>query len=786
MRLFTDEFKELKKASVPLYKAPKSVQETIEIIAISEDGILQTGPDSYNKCLRMFNVNYDTASDGVQESIAVGFCKFFNSLDCEVQITANNKKKNWSELEKRIFASLDTTEDLKYRTSYNEIIADKVRLGTHGIEQELYLTVTVHRKSYEEAKAHFATVEANLHKRFNEFGSKLEVLNGNERLQILYDYYHLGNEDGFKFNLKEYAKNGRDFKNDLCNSAVRYFPDYYEEEGKYCRSLFMKTYSSSSSDRLFVDLSSLPIFSMTTQTIIPVPKETTMNIMRKKYLGIESDIVKQQRVRNRNNDFASDISYLKRSEKKEIEAMMDDVRDNDQCLFLVSCTMVIMANTKEELERHTEIIKTIAKGHGCEMDILFFRQREGLNTTLPIGVRQVETMRTLFTNALIAFIPFTVQELNAKSGFCYGTNQISKNLNIVDRKKGQNGNAFVIGTSGSGKSVMSKWEMLEVFHKTNDKIMVVEPTDEYIPIAQALNGGIIKMATFTENYINPLDIDLNLLNLDDSHGVVRMKAEFMFALCEQCYGEKLNRRQESLIDRCVRELYFGIARSEEKHVPIMSEFYELLKQCPEEEAKDLVLALDIFVNGSLDIFNHHTNVDLDNRFIVFPIRELGEKLAPACMLVTMEMIQKKIIENGENGVATWLYIDEFHMLLNSEYTAKYLQQLWKKVRKQGGLCTGITQNIMDLLESVTATTMLANSELVILLKQSNPDAAKVEETLGISETQLRFVTNSPVGTGLLKCGPVVVPFDNQIDKDTEIYKLVNTNIYEKIEESKKY
>ncbi|MEE0885243.1 MAG: hypothetical protein U0L59_08480 [Faecalimonas sp.] len=785
MKFFVDEFKEIKKASEPLYKSPKSVQETMEIIAVSEDGIFQTGPDRYDKGWLISNVNYATASDEVQEAIAIGYCKFVNSMDCEFKITANNKNKNWQELEKQVFASLDTKEDEKYRRSYNEIIEEKVRLGTHGIEQELYLTVTVQRKSYEEAKAHFATIEANITKRFTEMGSRLTALSGNERLQILYDYYHLGNEEGFKFNLKEYKKSGQDFKNDLCNGAVKYYPDYYEEDGKFCRVLYVKTFASSASDRCFVDLSTLPIHSMLTKDCVPVSKEITMKIMNKKYLGIESDIVKQQRVRNRNNDFASDISYMKRAEKKEIESMMDDVRENDQCLFLTSITMVIMADSKEELNSHTETVKTIAKGHGCTMDVLYFRQREGLNTTLPIGVRQVETMRTLFTNALVAFLPFNVQELNMKSGFCYGINQISKNLNIVDRKKLPNGNGFVFGNSGSGKSVMSKWEIMEVKQKTNDRIIVAEPTDEYLPIAKELNGTIIKMSTFTDNHVNPLDIDVDSLDVDDSNGLIRMKAEFMFALCEQCYGEKLNRRQESIIDRCVRDLFFGIARSEEKHVPIMSEFYELLKQCPEKEAKDLVLALDIFVNGSLNIFNHHTNVDMDNRFTVFAIRELGEKLAPVCMLVMMETIQQKIIENGQNGFATWLYIDEFHMLLNSEYTAKYLQQLWKKVRKQGGLCTGITQNIMDLLESVTATTMLANSEFVIALNQSNPDAVRIEETLGISKTQLRFVSNSPIGTGLLKCGAVVVPFDNQIGKDTEIYKLVNTNIYEKFEEAKK-
>lgn len=784
MRLFADEFKELRKASEPLYKSPKSVQETIEIMAVAENGIFQTADNRFSEGFLVMPINYCTESDLSQEAIAIKYCKMLNSMDFEFQFTYNNKNKDMVAFKHDICAQEGAPEYKRYRKNYNEIIEEQVIEGKQGIEQELYLTITIERKTFEEAKAHFATIEANLHKRFEELGSRLIRLNGNERLQILYDYYHLGREGDFKFNLKEYKKTGQDFKNDLCNGVVKYYPDYFEDEGKYCRVMYVKTFANSMPDDFYVELANLPVRSMITTSALPVPKEVTMRRMNKAYLGVESDIIKQQKVRNRNNDFSSDISYAKRTEKKEIENMMDDVRENDQNVFLVSVTMLLMADSREELNSITETVKAIAKGHGCVMDILYFRQREGLNTTLPIGVRQVDTMRTLFTNAMIALFPFNVQELNAKSGLCYGINQISKNLNVLDRKKLQNGNGFVFGTSGSGKSVMSKWEILMVLLKTLDYVMVVEPTDEYLNIAKELKGTVIKMSPFTNHYVNPLDIDVYSLDVNDSNGLIRRKAQFMFALCEQCYDEKLNRRQESIIDRCIRELYFGIARSEEKRVPIMSDFYELLKQCPEQEAKDLVLALDIFVNGSLNIFNHHTNVDTDNRLTVFAIRELGEKLAPACMLVMMETIQQKIIENGENGFATWLYIDEFHMLLNSEYTARYLQQLWKKVRKQGGLCTGITQNIMDLLESVTATTMLSNSEFVAMLKQSKPDAAKIEDALGITEAQLRYVTNSPVGTGLIKCGSVVVPFDNQIKKDTDIYKLVNTNIYEKFEEKR--
>lgn len=396
-----------------------------------------------------------------------------------------------------------------------------------------------------------------------------------------------------------------------------------------------------------------------------------------------------------------------------------------------------------------------------------------------------KTMRTLLTQSLAVLMPFNVQELNDSTGNYYGINQISKNVNIGNRKKLINGNGFVFGVPGSGKSFFCKMEMGSVFLSGDDEIIVIDPMNEYFDIAETYGGTVVNMSTYTDNYVNPLEMDVWSLDPNDSKGMVREKGEFMLGLCEQCIGDSLNSRQKSIIDRCVRKLYIDIARSKEKYIPVMSDFYDILMAQPEDEAKDIALSLELFVNGSLNIFNHQTNVDVDNRFTVYGIRDLGTELSPITMLVMMESIQNRIVENGKRGKATWLYIDEFHVLLNSEYSAKYLQQLWKKVRKQGGLCTGITQNVVDLLQNYTATTMLANSEFVALLKQANTDSSKMAEVIGVSEAQLRFVTNTASGMGLIKCGSVVIPFDNQISKDTDLYRLYNTNIHEKIAMMKK-
>ena len=785
MGLFADGFKELKKASEPLYKAPKSIQQTIEIMKVAENGIFEVAKNRFSKCYRFQDINYTTTNETEQIDIFERYCKFLNSLDVSFKITINNKNKDMEQVRDYVFLQRKDDGYDGFRSIYNNIMEQKIHEGRQGIEQERYLTITIERKNFEEAKAQFATIEASVHKAFGELGAEIVPLSGNERIKVLYDYYHLGDENSFDFDIREARKVGADFRNDLCNGMIQFYPDYFKDEKKFCRALFIKKYPSSLSDRFLNEITSLPVHSITSIDVVPIPKDMTTKILQKKYLGIESDIIKQQRVRNKNNDFSSEISYNKRIEKKEIEEIMDDVRENDQCLYYVSVTVILMADTKEELDSMTETVETIGKRNSVTIEEHYLKQRESLNTALPIGVRQVETMRTMLTQSLAVLMPFNVQELNDKQGCYYGINQVSKNINIGNRKKLINGNGFVFGVPGSGKSFFCKMEMGSVFLSGNDEIIVIDPMNEYFDIAQTYGGTVVNMSTYTDNYVNPLDMDVWSLDLNDSKGMIREKGEFMLGLCEQCMGESLNSRQKSIIDRCVRKLYIEIARNREKYVPIMSDFYEILMNQPEDEARDIALSLELFVNGSLNIFNHQTNVDVDNRFTVYGIRDLGTELSPITMLVMMESIQNRIIANGKRGIATWLYIDEFHVLLNSEYSAKYLQQLWKKVRKQGGLCTGITQNIVDLLQNYTATTMLANSEFVALLKQANTDSSRMAEVIGVSEAQLRFITNTSSGMGLMKCGNVVIPFDNTIEKGTDLYNLYNTNIHEKIAMEKK-
>ena len=778
MSIFSSGLQDLKKPDAPLYKAPKSVQQTMEIIRISEDGIFQVASNRYSRSYRFRDINYVTSNQEEQEDIIERYCKLLNTFDCRFKITIDNKNKDMDQMREEILLPKKNDEYDHFRDIYNDIIERKIREGRQGIEQERFLTITIERKNYEEAKAQFATIEATIKRSFSELGSELIPMSGNERLKSLHDFYHLGGEKEFDFDIESDKKVMKDFKNDLANSHIKFTPDHFEDDEKFVRAFFIKKYPSSMSDHFITELTSLPIHSMLSIDVVPIPKDLTTKVLRKKYLGVENDIIKQQRVRNKNNDFSSDISYAKKIEKKEIAAMMDDVRENDECMFYVGVTMLVAAESLQELASITETITAIGKQNSVTIETHQFKQKEALNTALPIGVRQVSTMRTLLTQPLAAMLPFNVQELNDRTGNYYGINQVSKNIIIGNRKKLLNGNGFIFGVPGSGKSFFAKQEMMYVFLGTNDDLIVIDPMNEYFDIAQTFGGTIVNLSAYTKNFVNPLEVSLSELNEAGLHEVIADKSEFMLSLCDQLMGNSLNQKHHSIIDRCIKDLYFEAWRKWE--VPLMTDFYRILKAQDESEAHELALCLELFVEGSLNIFNHKTNVDVDNRFTVYGIQELGEQLAPVAMLVMMEAIQQRIIDNGKKGRATWLYIDECHVLLNSDYSATYLQQLWKKVRKQGGLCTGISQNVTDLLQNYIASTLISNSEFVGLLKQSNIDSAKLAEVIGVSDTQLEFVRNSPSGTGLIKCGAVTIPFDNTIDKDSDLYRLYNTNIHEKI------
>lgn len=769
----------LKKKDLPMYKTPRSVQQLIEIMSIHENGIFEILRNRYSKVYRFTDINYTTTDESEQELIFLRYCKFLNSMDVAFKIVKPNMNRDMDKMKEDVFIK-DRDDGMdEYRNASNHLMEKGIIDGKQGIEQHLFLVITIERKNMEEAKSQFAIMEANIHKVYGDLGSDITPLNGNERLQLLYNLYHLYHEDEIQMNVKDYEETEGDFRNDLCNSRMKFYPEYFEDEGKFGRALFVKKYPRSLSDRFITELSSVPVHSIITIDAVPIPKDLTMRVLDNKLLGVENDILKQQRVRNRNKDYSSDISYKKKREKAEIEATIDEVNNNDAAMFYVGVTIVVMARSLKELDNACETIKIIGNRNGVVIDTHYLKQREAYNTALPIGVRQTDTMRSMLTQSLAALMPFNVQELYEPGGVYYGTNQVSKNLNVGDRKKLINGNGFYFGVPGSGKSLLAKQEMVNVWMNTEDDIIVIDPMSEYFEIAETFGGAVINLSSYSENFVNPLDLDILSYSPEERRNKINEKAEFVLSLCEQCMGGSPDPREKSILGRCVKDMYMEIAEKGERYIPVMTDLYDRLRSQPETMAKDIALALELFVNGSLDIFNHPTNVDVDNRFIVYGIRDLGKDLSPLAMLIMMENIQDRIIANARKGRATWLYIDEFHTLLNYEYTSTYLNALWKKVRKQGGLCTGISQNITDLLNNEHAMSIISNSEFIVMLKQSLSDNALIASTIGVSEAQLRYVINAPCGTGILKFGSSIIPFDATIPKDSPLYKLFNTNLHEK-------
>lgn len=775
--MFGSKFKQLKNADEPLYATPKNLQQTIEIKSISKSGIFEVADGKYTKTYLFSDINYVTHNRDGQLSLFERWCSILNSFDVPFKITINNKNKDMERTEAELLFEMQYDGFDGYREAYNDIMRQKMNEGRKGIEQERYLTVTVERGNFEEAKAYFITFEMNLKQYFmDELGSLVIPLDAEKRLQILHDFYCMGEEGEFFFDFEDSVRKNADFRNDICNAMIKFSNDHFSDEKKFSRALFIKKWPSSQSDEFLKELVSVPVHSITSIDSVPIPKDIVNAELKSQYLGVEDIIRKQQQKRNRNNDFASDISYVTRRDKEDLEELMDDIRDNDQSMFWTGVTIILTADTKEELDTSTETMKNIAKKRGFQMETHFLRQREALNTALPIGVRQVNIMRTLVTRALAAMIPFNVQELYEKGGIYYGVNQLSLNIIIGNRKKLINGNGFVFGVPGAGKSFFVKLEMGAVYLTTKDDIIVIDPQNEYFDIAEKYRGVVVNLSADTDTYINPFDYAAS----SDMEAVIVEKTEFMQGIAEQSANEPLNGKQKSVIDRCVRLLFSSIQPYEYgKKIPTMKDFFEILQEQEEQEAKDIALMLERFIEGSLNIFSHETNVDVDNRFIVYGIRDLGEELSAVSMLVMMSNISARIEKNAAIGRATWLYIDELHVLLDKNLAAKFLESLWKKVRKLGGICTGITQNVLDILKNPISATMVNNSEFTAIMKQSPKDKEKILESIEISEAQLRYVTHAQSGTGLLRHGDVIVPMDVRVEKDSPIYQLFNTNAHEK-------
>ena len=756
------------------YKVPRSVQDAIPIRRIWPDGIFCFG-STYSKTIRFSDINYAIASKEDKTAMFLGWSELLNALDAgsAAKITINNKRVDRQDFERTILLPARGDGLDGYRREYNDMLTGKVTDASNSVVQERYLTLSTHRKDVGEARTFFDRVSGEVSRRLSALGSRGEELDAGQRLRVLHGFYRAGDETPFAFDMKEAMRWGRPFKDAICPDSLEYKKDHFVMGDKYGRVLFLKEYASYIKDAMVGELTGLDRTMMLSIDVIPVPTDEAVREMQNRLLGVETNVTNWQRRQNSNQNFSAVVPYDLEQQRKETREMLDDLTTRDQRMFYAVVTLVHLADSKQQLDSDTKTLQSIARTHLCQLTTLHWQQAEGLDTALPLGLRRIDALRTLITESLAVLIPFKAQEIRHRHGAYYGQNSISRDLILADRWELLNANGFVLGVSGSGKSFTAKREMAALALSTQDDIIVIDPEAEYRPLIEGLGGQVIEISATSPNHINAMDMEQGY---GDGENPVVLKSEFLLSLCEQLMGAgQLSAREKSIIDRCAAQCYRDyLRRGCRGAAPTLQDFHaELLRQ-PEEEARDAALAIELFTQGSLNTFAKPTNVDTDARILCYDIRDLGRQLLPVGMLVVLDSIFNRILRNRAQGRSTWVYIDEIYLLFQHEYSANFLFTLWKRVRKYRACCTGITQNVDDLLQSHTARTMLANSEFLVMLNQAATDRAELARLLNISDNQLSYITNVEPGRGLIKCGSAIVPFQDNFPRHTRLYQLMTT------------
>ena len=752
---------------------PKGVQQAIPIRTIWPDGIFRVG-NKFSKSFRFEDINYAVASKEDKEAMFLCYSELLNSFDsgATTKITINNRRLNKADFESSILIPLKGDRLDEYRREYNQMLLDKAT-GANSIVQDKYVTVSVMKKNIEEARNYFSRIGTDLITHFSRLGSKCVELDATDRLRILHDFFRSGEETDFYFNLSDTMKKGHDFKDYICPDTFEFENDHFRMGNKYGRVIFLREFASYIKDSMVSELCDLNRNMMLSLDIIPIPTDEAVREVESRLLGVETSITNWQRRQNQSNNFSAVVPYDMEQQRKESKEFLDDLTTRDQRMMFAVLTMVHIADSKEQLDSDTETLFTIARKHLCQFSTLTFQQMDGLNTVLPYGLRKIDAIRTLTTESTAVFIPFRAQEISHHGGIYYGQNVISKNMIIANRKHLLNGNSFILGVSGSGKSFTAKREIVNQILSSDDDIILIDPEREYSSLVKAMGGEIIHISATSPNHINAMDMNKDY---GDGANPVILKSEFVLSLCEQLIGgHNLGAKQKSLIDRCTASVYRKYLQSNYNgNPPTLQDFHaELLRQ-EEPEAQEIGLAIELFTSGSLNTFAKPTNVDVNNRLICYDILDLGKQLLPIGMLVVLDSIFNRITQNRAKGKNTFIIIDEIYLLFQHEYSANFLFTLWKRVRKYGAFCTGITQNVDDLLQSHTARTMLANSEFIVMLNQASTDRIELAKLLNISDLQLSYITNVDAGNGLIKVGSSLVPFTDQFPRNTKLYRLMTT------------
>ena len=770
------------KAKVP-FAIPKreknlSAQKSIRYREMGKDGICRVDERFYSKTIRFFDINYQLAQKDDKNAIFENWCDFLNYFDSSIQFQLSfiNHHTDMKESVKAIDipSQNDVFDDV--RQEYAQMLRNQLAKGNNGLIKSKFITFGVDADGIKEAKAKLDRIEADILSNFKVLGVVAYPLNGVERLKILHDTFNCDTMQPFRFSYDMVAQTGLGTKDFIAPTSFDFRSGKYFRMGKTVGAVsFLQILAPELTDKMLAEFLDRDNDMMVNLHIQSMDQTKAIKTLKAKITDIDRMKIEEQKKAVRAgydmDIIPSDLATFGSEAKK----LLEDLQSRNERMFMVTVLILNLAQSKQKLDNIAFQMSGIAQKYNCALRRLDYQQETGLMSSLPLGKSYIPIKRALTTTSTAIFVPFTTQELfQDGEALYYGLNGLSNNMIMVDRKKLKNPNGLILGTPGSGKSFSAKREMTNAFLVTNDDIIVCDPEGEYYPLVNKMQGQVIRISPTSRDYVNPMDINLDY---SDDENPLALKSDFILSLCELIMGGKtgLEAVEVSMIDRClpiVYQKYF--ANPVPENMPTLGDLYDCLRSQKEDEAQRIATALEIYVHGSLNVFNHRTNVELNNRFICFDIKELGKQLKKIGMLIVQDQVWNRVTVNRAAKKSTRYYIDEFHLLLKEEQTAAYSVEIWKRFRKWGGIPTGITQNVKDLLASREIENIFENSDFVYMLNQASGDREILAKQLSISPHQLSYVTNSNAGEGLIFYGSTILPFKDRFDKNLKLYQLMTT------------
>lgn len=767
---------------------PRTAQQPIPFQRMFPDGICRVRNNYYTKTIQFQDINYQLAQQEDKTAIFEEWCSFLNFFDSSIhfELSFMNMSTDADSFEKSIRIPYRKDEFNPIRTEYSQMLKTQLAQGNNGLTKAKYLTFGIEADSMKQAKPRIDHVQTDLLNNFRRLGVTAKVLNGKERLQLMHSMFHMGDNDKFMFEWNWLTSSGLSVKDFIAPSSFVFPGGRTFQMGElYGAMSFLAITASDLSDQLLKDFLDMESSQIVTMHIQSVDQTAAIKTVKHTITELDRSKIEEQKKAVRSGYDMDIIPSDLATYSKDAKSLLKELQSQNERMFLITFLVMNTGKTPQELENNVFQASSIAQKHNCNLRRLDFQQEQGLMSCLPLVQNLIKIQRALTTSSTAIFVPFTTQELfqNGVEALYYGLNALSNNLIMVDRKKLKNPNGLILGTPGSGKSFSAKREIANAFLVTDDDIIICDPESEYTALVHKLKGQVIKISPTSTQYINPMDINANYSEEDNP---IALKADSILSLCELIVGGKegLQPVEKTVIDRCVHQIYQKYFENPvPENMPLLEDLYNVLLEQEEKEAHHVATALEIYVKGSLNLFNHRTNVDIQNRLVCYDIKELGKQLKKIGMLVVQDQVWGRVTANRNAGKATRYYMDEFHLLLKEEQTAAYSVEIWKRFRKWGGIPTGITQNVKDLLSSREVENIFENSDFIYMLNQASGDRQILANQLNISPHQLSYVTHSGEGEGLLFYGNVILPFVDRFPTDLELYRIMTTKLSE-VAESK--